>query len=368
MMVGNIRVAGRGHAWSDAARRLIRGVVHVVSVAALAEFLMPGMIGTPAQANDSIELSVSLFTPPSSDLNKRFRTIEAALGAETGGRITFKMFEASQMGPAPRQFDMVRTGVADMSVALLGLTPGRFPLLETLDLAEVVPPGVGEDIVSPVSAAALDLREKYLTDELAGVKLLNITLLPDPIIITTKEITDLAQIKNLRIRHPGPVHAATLEAIGAVPTFVQSTEMSEALARGTIDGALTGYTGVRSFKLMDSAKHVLELASGGMTFAVVMNEDAYNRIPADLRPAFDQYFGKAGQAAWGRVLAHGERVAHDQLVADGLQVTALSPDDKAAFAQISQRLKTAAGQALDAKGQPGTAFLSDLEAASAAYR
>ena len=44
------------------------------------------------------------------------------------GVLIIKIFSASQMGPPPRQFDLARTGVADFSIVLHGLTPGRFPL------------------------------------------------------------------------------------------------------------------------------------------------------------------------------------------------------------------------------------------------
>ncbi|SFK23832.1 TRAP transporter substrate-binding protein [Celeribacter neptunius] len=335
-----------------------------------AALLTAAMLGAEPvwAADEEVTLSVSLFTPPSSDLNKSFRSIQEALNEETGGRITFEMYEASQMGPAPRQYDMVRKGVADITVALLGLTPGRFPMMEMLDMAGVVDTELGENVAGPASAAVLDLSETYLSKELAGVKLLNITVLPNPIIITKEEYTDLDDLKNLRIRHPGPTHAKTLEALGAVPTFVPSTEMSEAIARGNIDGILTGYTGIRSFKLLDSAKYVLELASGGMTFAVVMNQDAYDKMPDDLKAAFDKHFGPEGQQFWGRVLARGEIEAREELVEQGLVIRGLSAEDSEKFSEISQHLREETAAELDAKGLNASKFLTDLEATAATYR
>lgn len=345
---------------------LLRAPARVLAAAALCVGSFLG--GAAFAADDATTLSVSIFTPPSSDLNKLFRIIDEQLGAETGGKLDLELYEASQMGPAPRQFDLVRKGVADISVALLGLTPGRFPKMELLDMAGVVDTGVGADVAVPASAAVLDLADSHLKKELAGVKLLNITVLPNPIVLTKGEISGLDELKDKRIRHPGPAHSKTLEALGAVPTFVPSTEMSEALARGTVDGVLTGYAGIRSFKLMDSAEYVIELASGGMTFAVVMNQKAYDKIPADLKPAFDKHFGPQGQGEWGRLLARGEVEARDQLVAKGLIVKSLSDADTAAFAGISAQLRTDAAQALDAKGVAASEFLTALDAAAAAYR
>ncbi len=345
---------------------LLSAPARLLSVAALCAGTVLG--GVAHADGHATTLSVSLFTPPSSDLNRLFRTIDEALAAETDGQLALELFEASQMGPAPRQFDLVRQGVADISVALLGLTPGRFPRMELLDMAGVIDSGGGADVAAPISAAVLDLADSHLSDELAGVRLLNITVLPNPIILTADEITSLDQLQNQRIRHPGPAHSRTLEALGAVPTFVPSTEMSEALARGTVDGVLTGYAGLRSFHLLDSAQYVIELASGGMTFAVVMNQDAYDSIPEELRPAFDRHFGPEGQGEWGRLLAQGEVDAREQMIEAGAIVRSLSDEDAAAFAEISAGLRDEAAAALDADGRDGTGFLEALTAASQAYR
>lgn len=346
--------------------KLLRAPGRVLAAAAFCAGTILG--GAAFAADGTTTLSVSIFTPPSSDLNKLFRVIEEQLDAETDGKLDLELFEASQMGPAPRQFDLVRKGVADISVALLGLTPGRFPKMELLDMAGVVDTGVGVDVAAPASAAVLDLADSHLKKEMAGVKLLNIAVLPNPIILTKEEITGLDELKNKRIRHPGPAHSKTLEALGAVPTFVPSTEMSEALARGAVDGILTGYAGIRSFKLMDSAKYVIELASGGMTFAVVMNQKAYDKIPADLKPAFDKHFGPQGQGEWGRVLARAEVEVRDELMGQGLVVKSLSEADTAAFAEMAAKLRADTARALDAKGLDATEFLNALDVAAAAYR
>lgn len=316
---------------------------------------------------ESVTFKVSLFTPPTSDNNKLMRRIEKQLLADSNGRIKLDFYEASQMGSAPRQFDLVRTGVADISIMLCGLAPGRFPLLGMLDLAGVVDEGVSPEVAVPATSAALDLRDKYLTKEMAGVKLLNIAVLPNPIVIARKPVTKIADLKNMRIRHPGAAHAAMLERLGAVPTAVQSNEMAEALSRGVVDGVLTGYTGVEVFHLNDSAKNILELPSGGMTFICPMNQNAYDRLPADLRSAFDKSFGPQNQKAWAEHLAIGEVEARDRM-RSGLSIHALDSDDAVAFRKIAAELRVKAAKDLDAKGIPGTEFLSAVMERAKAYR
>src|SRR5690554_1801129 len=83
---------------------------------------------TTVNAQDPVELKVSLFTPPNAPLNIQTKSIKERLEKESNGRIVMNVFEASQMGPPDRQFDLVRTGVADVSIMFINIAPGRFPL------------------------------------------------------------------------------------------------------------------------------------------------------------------------------------------------------------------------------------------------
>src|SRR5690348_345697 len=79
-----------------------------------------------AQAQN-VELKVSMFAPPSLSFNKEFVIVAQELEQKTQGRLKLALFHSSQLGPAPRQYDLVRTGVADIAYHLTGFTPGRFP-------------------------------------------------------------------------------------------------------------------------------------------------------------------------------------------------------------------------------------------------
>jgi TRAP-type C4-dicarboxylate transport system substrate-binding protein len=85
------------------------------------------------------ELKVSLFTVPGNPFNKAMTIWADDLKKKSGGRLVLKIFPAAQMGPAPRQFDLARTGVADIALILHGLTPGRFPLTELSHVPGVLP-------------------------------------------------------------------------------------------------------------------------------------------------------------------------------------------------------------------------------------
>ncbi|MGA8319673.1 MAG: hypothetical protein WB774_02335, partial [Xanthobacteraceae bacterium] len=75
-----------------------------------------------------VQLKASLFTPSGNPIVRATEKWADDLKEKSGGRLNISVFPGGQMGPPPRQFDLVRTGVADIAVILNGSTPGRFPL------------------------------------------------------------------------------------------------------------------------------------------------------------------------------------------------------------------------------------------------
>lgn len=330
----------------------------ITAAAAGLAFLMAGS----AVAQESVTVKVSLFTPPPGPQNILLREINEQLKSDTDGRLQLQLFEASQMGPPTRQFDLVRTGVADMSFVLLGVTPGRFPLTQIGELPGMVGPGISGAATKPISSAILAVSDDYLLEEYTGTKLLNVSFIPNPLIFTAKKIESLDQISGLRLRHPSAVHAEMLEALDGIPRLMNPLEISEALARGQVDGALTSYSGVQSWNLQESVKHALILDSGGLAFALMVNREFYDSIPDDLREVFDKYFGPAAQNVWGTFMGKAEKELRAEYVAAGIEEHELSTEDQAEFQKMVDALHDETIESLEQEGKPARAFYDDVTA------
>ena len=74
-----------------------------------------------------------------------------------------EIYPAGQMGPPPRQFDLARTGVADLAFIYTALSPGRFPLTDILG----APFLFAKPDRRPISTADASLITTNLRDQLA---------------------------------------------------------------------------------------------------------------------------------------------------------------------------------------------------------
>ena len=313
-----------------------------------------GLLAGSARAEE-FELKVSHFLPPNHTFHKELLRWGEELAKKSDGRLVLKVFPAGQMGPPPRQFDLVRTGVADIAIGLTGSTPGRFPLTELSNL----PFTVNESAKS--SKALTELAPKYLAAEFAGVRILYLmTTTPLKFHMASKKINTMADFKGLRIRYAGEIFAESVKAFGAVPLAVQPGDVVDAMGKGTIDGALFPFEGAQSFQVGTVAKFSYEPGVNAASFFFVMNPNSYEKLPPDLRALIDQTTGPAGAERMGRLLDDAEIEGRAYMTSKGVQITAFSAATQSEMqAAVKPIVEDVIGK-LEAKGQPARAIYDGL--------
>ena len=243
-------------------------------------------LSAPAMSQQKIEVKVAEFVGAQHFMTKWLVQWGEKLEKASGGRLAFKHFPGSQMGPTPVHYDLARTGQADVSWFLHGGTPGRFPLTEISHL----PYMVGSAEIGTKVLNDAQLRAKYLDAEHRGVKvLLLLTHQPGNIHTTKKPIRTADDMKGLRIRFSSPTIKEFVAALGGTAVGVQPNEQLEQLQKGTLDGTFIDYGGAGiAFKMAGTLKHTTEMYSYVSSFGIGMNPAFYNRLPADLKKLVDE--------------------------------------------------------------------------------
>ncbi len=315
-----------------------------------------GLNPAGAQA-PSFQFKYTDYNPPDNWITEEISRWSKEIMDKSGGRVKIDVFPSSQMGPVPRQYDLVRTGVADMGLVLLGATPGRFPLSELSQLPSLFPSAY---------SAAVSLQEtyaKYLTKEFAGVKMLYLFAGPTLPVLTKKPVHTLAEASGLRIRQPDVIHAQLIQALGAAPVGVQPGDVSDALNKGTIDGVMMGYSGVTAFQLHHVAKYSTEWNTGVVAFAMVMNQDSYDKLPDDIKKAIDESTGMVGAMRGGAEFDRDNEASRKVSGEAGVQFIEATPEDTKKLVELGQQIADKAVADLEAKGLPGRDYLAALKAA-----
>ena len=290
---------------------LFRGTV-LAGAAVAALTALPG-----ASHAQEVTLRMHTFIPPVANPSKTFLIPWAEkIGKDSGGRIKVQPFWAMQLGgKVPQLLDQAKDGVVDIVWTLPGFTPGRMPRVEPFEL-----PFVHKDALS-TTLALQDYQAMHLGPDLKDYQPLLVHV-HDGFLFQTKEpILKLADLKGKKIRAASRGGVWLLEALGATGVGLPLPQIPQALSKGVIEGVTLPYEIAPAVKTAELVSHFSTLSGsqprlGTNVFTFLMNKDAYEKLPPDLRKVIDDNSGtNIAQAAgenWRRIEGPGRKVIEAQ--------------------------------------------------------
>jgi len=284
----------------------------------------------------------------------------AKLGQESGGRIKCQFYPSMQLGGTPPQlFDQARDGVADIIWTIPTYQAGRFTKSEVFELPFMT---MSAETGSP---ALWDYIHKNSMDEFRGVKLLAAHVHDGSLLhFSSKRVTTLEEIKGQKVRAPTRIGTKFLTAIGAAPVQMPVPQVTEALAKSVIDGAMVPWEVAPAIKLQEVTKYHLDTAPGvakmsNSIFVLAMNPAKYDSMPADLKKILDANTGLEFSKHIGKVFdgttAGGIKLARD---AGGVFDT-ISPAEYARWQKACEPVVAEWIGEAGAKGANGKALYDD---------
>lgn len=305
----------------------------------------------PASAES---LKVTTFLPPMHTFVKAITAWGEELSEKSDGALTLEVFPAAQLGPPPRQYDLVKSGGADIGIFLHGLTPGRFPMTDLAGLP-LTHPSAGDG--SAISSRRLtELAPEYLAEEHAGTRILWLAVTPPlKVHFSDTDPSNLDNLKGKRLRYAGATWQAIFEALGAAPVPVPPAETADAMGKGVIDGASFPFEATQAFDLGPVTKYSMEPGLASATFAVVMSERAYNRLPENLQSLIDETTGPDRAAWFGALWDEGEQEGRAYIEEEKVTIVSLSDDQ---VAGLKETFKGISDSAISKVGEQAEAFLN----------
>lgn len=261
----------------------------------------------------------------------------------------------------PGAYDAVRDGLADVAYVLHGFTPTRFPLTAMVELP------FSTTTSEEVSIAYWRTFNKHLAKagEHKGTKVLTVFVHgPGHLYNAKRAVATAADMKGLKVRVGAGTANEVAKRLDMVPLQKPSGESYELLSSGIADGILFPAESILGFKLEKIVRHETEFPGGlyNTSFALVMNEAAWNKLPKADQDAVMTVSGEALARRMGRAWDDNDRLARAQLQAAGVQKVRADP---ALMKAVGERLKDLEGtwvKAADAKGVAGAQVLADFRA------
>lgn len=333
----------------------------------LASLLMWGLAGCSPRAPASnapkpIRLTYSIFFPA---MHIQTRTaMEWAREVETrcGGRVRITVYPFGSLTKPEQCWQGMLSGISDLGMSCFSYTPGRFPLLEALDLPLGWPDGWTATRVATALAA------KYHPAELRGAKLLYVHAHGPGILATRAPVHRLEDVKNRRIRGTG-LSAGLITLLGATAVGMPQSETYDALQKGVVEGTFCPVETLNGWKQGEVIRAVADTKAIGYTTAmfVAMNLKTWQSLPPDIQQVFLEVSAEFVDRH-GRAWNQADEAGWEFVRSLGRQVTMLSPEEEARWRAAVEPVKAEYVKRATAKGLPGAEFLADAESMIAAEK
>lgn len=300
-----------------------------------------------AAAQDKIELKASTFVPPTHwFLTDGFIPWAKAMAERTQGKVEIRTFAGnSPFGNVANQADQVAAGVTDIGWGLNGVPAGRYPRTSIMELPLVATTAKG------AAKTFWSMRETLAADY-KGFKLLNLNCTNAlGFALRGKVAAKLDDLKGLRIRTANNQIQAVLQHIGAVPVTMGPGQIYESLEKGILDGATTGWDGVRGFRLDSIIKNYYAAKISLICFQIVMNEKKFQSLPAEVQKAIDETTAAwvdSFTIAWDKADALAQAAAKEK----GVTETRATDADRAEWRTRLQPVIDAQLAAIEKQGVP----------------
>ena len=230
------------------------------------------------------------------------------IARDSNNRLQCQIFPAMQLGGTPVQlYDQARDGVVDVAWTLQAYT-AKLQKLEVFELPFMM------SNAEATSRAAWDYAQKFLQEETKDVKLLAVHVHgPGNIYTKSKQVKTMADLRGLKVRAPTRQVNKMIATMGATPVAMPVPQVTEALSKGVIDGAVIPYEVAPGLKVHELTNFTAETdrsynALYTTVFVVPMNKAKYESLPADLKAVIDKNSGREFSAFLGKTQAGHDAV------------------------------------------------------------
>jgi TRAP-type transport system periplasmic protein len=322
----------------------------------IAVFILAVGLTAPNQAAaGALKISYANFPPAPTFPCVQMERWKAEVEKRTNGAVTVQTYPGGTLLGAKGMMDGVVAGQADVGNLCQAYQPGRFVVSNATALPLGIPSGkVG-------SLVLWDLYQKYQFKPFAKTKVLTMFTNAPANIMSKKAIRSLEDIKGVDLRASGGA-GALLRAWGANQIGMPMSAVPEALQKGTVQGLFSSIEVLKDFKFAEITKFVTMTDTVIYPFAVVMNMDAWNKLPKDVQKVMDDLARE--QAQWTG--AYNDQAVEAAIKwskeTQGVEFITLPKDEKAKWdAKLAPIVDGWIKKATE-KGLPGKQIVDDIKA------
>ncbi len=308
----------------------------------------------------TIKLSYAFFAPSRSFPAAQMERWAKEVAKRTNGKVKVSTYPGGTLLGAKNMFDGVISGIADIGCSCPPYMPGRFPLMEAVDLP------VGFTSAAVASAVTWDLYKKYRPASFSKLKVLTMFTCSPGQIMSKVPLKSLKDLKGVEIRGTG-ISGKYLKAAGVTPVAMPMSSVPESLQKGVVKGLISSIEVMKDFNFASLCQNVTLMGGPTTSFAVVMNKKKWNSLPDDVKKVINDLSDE--QCYWTGKMedARGEKAIAWAKKKYKVKIYKLTAKEYKAINSKAHVMIDKYLAKTKKAGLPGKKFLDDLYALKAKY-
>jgi TRAP-type transport system periplasmic protein len=318
--------------------------------------------GTTASA-ETTTLRLHQFLPPVATVPKHIlKPWAERVEAASNGSLKIEHFDGMSLGGRPPELmDQAIDGVVDMSMTVVGYTPGRYPKTEVFEL-----PFMMTDPIATSEAFWQLVEDDLQAGEYKDLKVLGAWVHGPGVIHTKEPVTKLEDLAGKKLRGPTRVINDMLSELGATPVGLPLPGIPEALSKGVVEGTVIPWEVTPSIRLTELVTNHTEFTGPESlytaTIVLVMNKDKYESLSDEQRAAIDQESGAVLSKFAAQVMFDYDAPGREIAVKNGNNIIELDAAEVARFKEAAQPVIQRWVAEAEGKGFDGQALIDRAKA------
>ena len=219
------------------------------------------------------------------------------VNAQSAGTLKVEVKEIGPLANFGNAHARVLDDVMQSGRAPHPLIGGKFPLSEVAGL-----PFLADDSEQAAVALWRLYRSGALDAEYTEVIPIWLGIFPQNQVHFRKPVQSINDLRGFKISSSARTQGQLTARLNGAPISIQTTDVYEALQRGTIDGAMLSWAAFVPYKLAEVTAYHVEAPIGAWTFMFFMSRAKWNALPAAAKKALEANGGEAQSRAWGKFL------------------------------------------------------------------
>jgi TRAP-type transport system periplasmic protein len=266
----------------------------------------------------------------------------------SGGQVDITVHSNGSLIKHPDILRAVSTGQVAIGEFLLGQFGNEEPVFNADNLPFLA---AGFDNAWKLYQAQKPMLEKKLQGR--GLRLLYSVAWPGQGLYSKEPLKSIDDLKGTKFRTYSPLTARFAELLGASPTVIQVPELPQAFATGSVNAMVTSSATGTQAKAWEFVKNYYPTNGWHPKNVVVVNERAYQRLPAAQQKSLADAAVAAEKRGW-ELAKQREQGANKMLADNGMTVHAPDAAMMAALARIGDQM---VGEWLKTAGADGEAIV-----------